>query len=307
MIDRILMTRLSRVFVSIALAICFALTSQPASADDPQPQIGEAASLPAPDEADVLPAYTGCTRVDTSSINAGYEQLVVELVNQYRAAAGLPPLKRNANLDFASRYHARDMMSDDYFSHDSLDRQNNSLVTACAWSTRIKNYYLNREYLAENIAAGHSKPEDVVASWMASDGHRANILNPNLREIGVGFMQTGGTYQRYWVQDLGSAQNVYPLIINREAAITRNLTVNLFIYGQGIWDEMRLRNDSGAWTSWQSFQQSRTWTLSSGIGTHTVSVEMRKRDGSASTASSDSIIVNGSLPYGAFLPVVKRK
>ena len=56
--------------------------------------------------------------------------------------------------------------------------------------------------VAENIAAGQRTPQDVVTSWMNSSGHRANILNCNLTEIGVGYA-TGGSYGRYWTQNFG--------------------------------------------------------------------------------------------------------
>ncbi|HEY8664738.1 MAG TPA: CAP domain-containing protein [Propionibacteriaceae bacterium] len=44
---------------------------------------------------------------------------------------------------------------------------------------------------------------DVMASWMNSAGHRANILNCALTELGVGYA-TGGTYGSYWTQDFGT-------------------------------------------------------------------------------------------------------
>jgi uncharacterized protein YkwD len=57
----------------------------------------------------------------------------------------------------------------------------------------------------ENIAAGYSTPESVVAGWMASSGHRANILNAGYRDLGVGIVQKSGSrYGYYWVQDFGA-------------------------------------------------------------------------------------------------------
>jgi uncharacterized protein YkwD len=55
---------------------------------------------------------------------------------------------------------------------------------------------------AENIAQGYPTAAAVVAGWMASDGHRANILNPELTQIGVSAVaDTQG--QLYWCQDFG--------------------------------------------------------------------------------------------------------
>lgn len=64
--------------------------------------------------------------------------------------------------------------------------------------------------MGENIAAGHSTPEEVMTGWMNSKGHRENILRPGFKEIGIGCVEKGGTY--YWVQCFGdkSAPYSYP-------------------------------------------------------------------------------------------------
>ena len=52
----------------------------------------------------------------------------------------------------------------------------------------------------ENIARGYSSASGVTAGWMASAGHRANILNPSYKSIFVGVAQaSNGTY--YWVEN----------------------------------------------------------------------------------------------------------
>lgn len=55
--------------------------------------------------------------------------------------------------------------------------------------------------LDENITAGSDTPEGVVDQWMHSEGHRANILNPEFKELGVGYCCDENTeYEYYWVQ-----------------------------------------------------------------------------------------------------------
>ena len=55
--------------------------------------------------------------------------------------------------------------------------------------------------LGENIAAGNPTPEEVVDSWMHSPGHRANILNKDFKELGVGYCyKDNSTYKHYWIQ-----------------------------------------------------------------------------------------------------------
>ncbi|MBW4571371.1 MAG: CAP domain-containing protein [Tolypothrix carrinoi HA7290-LM1] len=56
--------------------------------------------------------------------------------------------------------------------------------------------------IAENVAAGQKTPEQAVSIWInevpPNDAHRRNILNPNYRELGVGYSNN------YWTQDFGS-------------------------------------------------------------------------------------------------------
>ncbi len=114
------------------------------------------------------------------------------------------------------------------------------------------------------------------------------MLSAYSDEIGVGYYEGSGQYYKYWTQDFGDRGSVYPIVINGEAAQTSEQMVDLYIYGE--WDEMRLRNDDGAWTSWQAFQNTLDWLLPSNNGEHTVSVEMR--NSSTSTASSDTIYLS---------------
>lgn len=233
--------------------------------------------------------FTGCNIINFAPVNAAYEQRVVELANDIRVSNGRLPLKRNTDLDNASRYHARDMMEDNYFSHDTKDPSGGSHVVVCAWNTRIEKWYYPRAYLGENIAAGYSTPDAVIQGWWNSDGHQANMLNSNYREIGVGYYNGGGQYSRYWVQDFGSRSAVYPIVINHEYAQTDNPDVTLHIYGQGVWNEMRLRNDNDAWGAWQPFQSTLAWRLNWVQGERTVSVELRRTGQATGAASSDTI------------------
>ncbi len=61
----------------------------------------------------------------------------------------------------------------------------------------MKKYGITYRYAGENIAMGQKTPEEVVNAWMNSEGHRANILNPNYNTIGVGYVSQGN----YWTQE----------------------------------------------------------------------------------------------------------
>ncbi len=171
----------------------------------------------------------GCTRTNTAAVNAVFEQRVVELVNLERAKVGLPPLKRNSELDFAARDHTRDMVEDNYFNHDTYDRINGVETWVCGAFTRIRLYYSGYSLAGENLGAGYSTPEGVVQGWMASPGHRDNMLKPGYKEIGVGYYYGGSSFMHYWGQDFGAKPDVYPVIINNEAPVTTSPTVGYYL------------------------------------------------------------------------------
>ncbi len=278
---RLLFTVLTTIILAAPL-----IPSQPVFADNTSPTIGNALEASVP-QANLQ--SSGCNAVILAAVNPAYEQRVVELVNIERDKVGLPPLKRVEALDQAARYHAQDMAVDAYFNHDSFDRTDAGLVKVCNWDTRIAGFYPAYSWLGENIAAGFGTPEDVMKVWMGSDGHRGNILNINYREFGVGF-SPGGPFSSYWVQDFGTRSDSYPLVINREAAVTDTPQISLYLYGEGVWNEMRLRNDSGAWTGWRAFAKNVDWTLDWTQGVHTVSVEFRKTGQTTAAASSSDTI-----------------
>ena len=240
-------------------------------------------SNPAPDGQGLSPAYTGCGGTIAPLARDAYEQRVVELVNVARADEGLPPLKRSQPYSEAARYHTADLGQDNYFDHSTYDRKDAKLVYVCSAWDRIGAYTAGAR--AENAAAGYSTPEQVMAGWMGSAGHRGNILNPGSREIGVGYYSGSGDYHAYWVQDFGARSGEYPLIINREAGTTDQREVSLYIHGD--WETMRLHNDDGAWTGWQPFLPELDWELPPTAGEHSVDAELRA--GNLTVTSRDSI------------------
>ncbi len=152
----------------------------------------------------VQPGNSAPTNTGTGSTT--FAQRVLALTNTARAQArtcgtvaypAAPALTYNAQLEQAAQAHAADMATRNYFSHTSQDGRTfdqRISATGYSWST-----------LAENIAAGQTTPEDVVAGWLNSPGHCQNIMNASLKELGVGYaLNTGSTYQTYWVQDFGS-------------------------------------------------------------------------------------------------------
>ena len=123
---------------------------------------------------------------------------VVELTNQERAKHGLPALIVDPALTRSAQGHSDDMANNNFFSHTGSNGSDLvQRLTAAGYSPIYA--------AGENIAAGQVTPEEVVAAWMASDGHRRNILSSYYHHIGVGYAyREGTTYWRYWTQDFGS-------------------------------------------------------------------------------------------------------
>jgi len=280
----------------VGLALCtlvFSLESTfvvPAAADPP----GQVSSLTREGREGLTLLYTGCGGAIAPPSDAAYEQAVIVQVNAERAARGLPPLKLSDALRSAARYHATDMAQDDYYDHDTYDRLGGQLLRVCDVWSRVRSYYPSP--LSENIAAGYATPASVMAAWLESGGHRDSILNPSYREIGVGYAR-GGSWGHYWVQDFGTRDDVYPLVINREAESTDSAHVSLYLYGS--WDQVRLRNDAEPWSSWRPFANTLAWTLPASAGPHTVQAEMRA--GGRTAMSGDSIVL-AALPALGGLP-----
>jgi uncharacterized protein YkwD len=153
---------------------------------------GSSSAAPSP-AGSATPAATRSTAKPPG--NPSYEDQVVTLVNQARATAGCKALTVDSRLVTAARGHSQDMATRNYFDHNTPEG-----VTP--W-TRITNAGYHFSSAAENIASGQTTPASVMSAWMNSPGHRANILNCNLRNIGVG-LAYNAKHTPYWTQDFGT-------------------------------------------------------------------------------------------------------
>ncbi|MCS1351517.1 CAP domain-containing protein [Mechercharimyces sp. CAU 1602] len=119
------------------------------------------------------------------------EQEVIQLVNKERTQRGLQPLQGDSKLSKVARTKSADMRDKEYFSHDS--------PTYGSPFDMMTQFGVSYSKAAENIAAGQQSAQSVMKSWMNSDGHRKNILDPNLTTIGVGYVE-GGSWGTMWTQ-----------------------------------------------------------------------------------------------------------
>lgn len=153
---------------------------------------------------DATYTYDVSIRVVDASEDHDFLERVVELTNQERAQQSrCAALTINTTLTRVAQTHSEDMALNDYFSHSSLD--------GSSPFDRMTRAGYQFSYAAENIAAGYTTPEQVVEGWMNSEGHRKNILNCNLEEIGVGHYylenDTGNVnYRHYWTQVFGTSK-----------------------------------------------------------------------------------------------------
>jgi uncharacterized protein YkwD len=120
---------------------------------------------------------------------------VLHDVKAVRVAHGLVALKPSPQLDDAAAAHTEEMVADGYFGHSSSD--------GLSFAARIAQYYRSASYafwsVGENLlwSSGSIDSSAAVAAWMASGGHRAIILFPGWRQIGVAAVSSAdapGTY-----------------------------------------------------------------------------------------------------------------
>ncbi len=117
-----------------------------------------------------------------------YEREVLRLVNVERERAGLAALSEDETLARTARLKSQDMRDKGYFDHNS--------PTYGTPFRMLRSFGVDYRTAGENIAMGYATPQAVVAAWMASPGHRANILNASYTRLGVGYVPQG----HYWTQ-----------------------------------------------------------------------------------------------------------
>ena len=125
------------------------------------------------------------TEITTSTVDNGVASKLLNLVNKARNENGLSSLKLNSSLSNVAQKKAEDMKNNNYFSHTSP-------IYGSPFDM-IKNFGISYKTAGENIAKGQKTAEDVFNAWMNSSGHRANILNKNFTQMGIGYT-SGNTY-----------------------------------------------------------------------------------------------------------------
>jgi uncharacterized protein YkwD len=228
------------------------------------------------------------------------EARTVYLGNLARRDNGIPPLRWNYQLTQAARWFSWDSTEnrpDGFCGHeDTLGRG--------PWDRAYAYGYLGSSG-AENAFCGYVTPEAAIQGWMNSAGHRANLLDPNSREVGLGYYLRDGDDRGYVTQDFGNDVAYAPVIIGNEAISTISPNVNLYIYDRstgggfislGAATQMMVSNNPYFYNAaWEPYSANKAWTLTSGVGWREVYVKTRDKFDRKLTVS-DTIYLGGNAP-----------
>jgi uncharacterized protein YkwD len=135
--------------------------------------------------------FSAASAVSAANAFAGSVEDLLWSTNEARARFQLPSFELNQQLQNAARSHASDMAARSYFSHSTPEGWSPGF-RAAGWGYRGG--------VGENLACGYTSASAVVEAWLASPGHRANLLNPYARTFGVGhYYKPDSPCVQYWV------------------------------------------------------------------------------------------------------------
>jgi uncharacterized protein YkwD len=121
-----------------------------------------------------------------------------DVINKYRQASGLKPLKLNASLTDAAKNHSRDLAKWDRISHYGSDGSN-------PWD-RVKRSGYNAKVAAENVGTGQATIDEVLKGWKESPGHNKNLLLGDVEHMGIALVQDPKTeFKTFWTLVIGAA------------------------------------------------------------------------------------------------------
>jgi hypothetical protein len=147
---------------------------------------------------------------------------LISYLNDDRVSYGLPPLKGDPALTRAAYAKAMDMVEKDYWDHDGPNGET-------AWQFIVAEGY-DYMYVGENLAKGFYDPVDIESEWMKSPNHKAALLEPNFKDVGIGFMrgEIGGEETIIVVEFFGIRKSEFsgtllPSVINKNNSISSPL------------------------------------------------------------------------------------
>ena len=182
---------------------------------------------------------------------SGQEIAFVNMLNDYREAHGLAPLRVSDMISQACYRHNHDMAKYAFFDHYTL-HSDWFAVNALPWDRMAASGYTFYTDKGENIAAGQATAADVFGAWKNSPGHNANMLNPAYKVLGVSQYQLAGSpYTYYWTTDFGgyvdsTAHTVTATVTVTAVATTRYQQTDSHFAYSGTWSAFSTASASGA-------------------------------------------------------------
>jgi uncharacterized protein YkwD len=125
-----------------------------------------------------LPVAAGSAQ-DKAFVLEPAEKMLLELTNAERKKEDLPPLKANPLLFKAARGHSQNMAKQGKLEHELDEKKPPDRLKETGY--RFQRAGENIAFGTDNLALG-----DIMKLWMESEGHKANIVNPDFTEIGLG-------------------------------------------------------------------------------------------------------------------------
>jgi len=203
---------------------------------------------------------------------------ILARINALRTQNGLPPLDINSQLTASAQGHSDDMAQTGNISHTGSDGSSiDSRIRASGYG-RWRSFGI----WGENIYGGQTASVEIAWNfWINSQVHRANLLNPRYREVGIGVNQSGNG--AYYTLNFGAQPNVLPFFVTGSAPIVTLLLTNeddittgegVAIMGQATQVRVAEGEDTSA-ANWQPWAPTLSFQLSETPGPHTITVEYK--------------------------------
>jgi uncharacterized protein YkwD/uncharacterized protein YraI len=208
----------------VAAALGAVLLIAPGAAASPAAPGGIVDVLHAPSAADAC--------VDSEEV------AFLALINDYRAAAGMPPLSVSSSLSSAAAYHSIDMAANGYLAHTLLD------------GTTVEQNMANFGYQGgthgENIAAGTETAAEAMQTWQSSTEHNANMLNGSFGAIGIGrAYDAASQYGWYWTTIFGDVNDGPGWLCGESAPPSKSVSLFQSVDGAISASDVNLRTGPG--------------------------------------------------------------
>ncbi len=224
---------------------------------------------------------------------------ILARINALRQQNGLLPLALSSTLTSSAQRHSDDMARTGNIDHTGSDGSSiESRVLEAGYG-----HWRNFGIWGENIYGGQLANVDAAWDfWINSSVHRANILKPRYREIGIGVGRSdNGTY---YTLNFGSQPNVLPFFVTGSAPVVTLLLTNEndITTGEGVaimGQATQVRIAEGTDTSkapWQPWAQSIPFQLSDGTGQKTITVEYKDDLGRGTQASRTFNVADLAAP-----------